>query len=94
MVTAHTLERHIDDALDQQPSALIVDLSAVDFLASHGMGVLLGTYGCIAGRLDFGVVAHGAATSRPMTLLGLGEQFPIYATLDAALETLRVDDKG
>lgn len=88
MITAPTLERHIDDALSEQPAVLIVDLSAVDFLASQGMGVLIGTHDCIVGRVGFAVVAHGAATSRPMTLLGLHEDFPMYPTLDAALEQL------
>ena len=94
MVTAPTLEHHIDDALDKLPRAMIIDLSAVDFLAAHGMGVLIGTYACIAGRVDFAVVAHGPATSRPMTLLGLGEQFPIYATLDAALNDTGMQPNG
>ena len=87
MVTAATLERHIDEALNKLPSVMIIDLSAVDFLASHGMGILIGTYALIAGRVDFAVVAHGPTTSRPMTLLGLEKEFPIYATLRDALAT-------
>jgi len=94
MVTSSILERHIDEALNRMPSTLIIDLSAVDFLASHGMGVLIGTYACIAGRVEFAVVAHGSATSRPMTLLGLGEQFSMYATLDAALDGIGIRDDG
>lgn len=85
MLTATSLERAITAALDKQPAALIVDLTAVDFLASHGMGVLVGADDRLSADQRFAVVADGPATSRPMTLIGLADQLSMYATLEAAL---------
>lgn len=87
MLTAPDLERRIDDALDKQPTAMIIDLSAVEFLAAHGMTVLMHTHG----RLDdavFVVVADGPVTRRPMTLVGLTSMLTVRTTLAEALATL------
>lgn len=84
MLTAPDLERRIDDAFDKQPTAMIVDLTAVDFLSAHGMTVLMETHDRLGGTA-FIVVADGPATSRPMTLVGLSAALTMRPTLDAAL---------
>lgn len=93
MLTSPTLEQHIDDVLDKQPKAVIVDLSSVEFLASRGMNVLVSTCNEINGDIGFAVVAEGPATSRPMMLMGLDAIFPIVATVDQALAALTSPDQ-
>jgi anti-sigma B factor antagonist len=88
-LTAPVLTEAIGAAFAQSPAGVVVDLSAVDFLASAGMNVLVAAqreYGA-AGR--FAVVADGPATSRPIKLLGIDKYFALYPTLDDALFELR-----
>lgn len=70
-------------------SAMIIDLSNVDFLASAGMTVLVVAAEDMAFRGPFAVVADGPATSRPITLVGLTEMFPLFPSLEQALSELR-----
>jgi anti-sigma B factor antagonist len=85
-VTAPRLDQAIDTALDGDLSALIVDLSGLDFLASRGMTALVRGHVAAAARaIGFGVVANGPTTSRPMELVGLNHELRLHPTLDAAL---------
>jgi hypothetical protein len=69
MLTVPALERQIDTALAKRPTAMIVDFTSLDFLASVGMGLL---------------VAYGPATSRPMRMIGLADLMDLYPTLEQA----------
>ena len=89
VLTAVELERRIASALDKRPTAVIVDLSGVDFLASHGMSVLVATAELCSATVGFSVVADGPATSRPMQLIGLTDIITVHATLTDALQDLR-----
>jgi anti-sigma B factor antagonist len=84
-LTAPRLAAAMDAALADSPSALIVDLSAVEFLASAGMGVLLVAHEKTGGSTGFGVVAATPVTIRPMTIVGIHQVFPLYDSLDHAL---------
>jgi anti-sigma B factor antagonist len=88
MLTAPTLEEAIRAAAGKGPAALVVDFSAVEFLASAGMGVLVAMHDELAGNVDFCVVAEGPATSRPLRLVGIADIVKVYATLDDALSAL------
>lgn len=88
MVTAPELERRIALALAKQPTLMIVDLTQVNFLASHGMNVLVATHRRCAGTTEFAVVADGHVTRRPMQLIGLTDILTVHATLDDALGTV------
>ena len=93
MLTAPQLSRAICDVLEHSASALIIDLTEVDFLASVGVSVLVATQGAAdAMAVRFAVVADGAATSRPIRLLGLDTILALYPTLDDALQALRRED--
>jgi anti-anti-sigma factor len=85
LATVPTLEEAIDQALEPRPSALVIDLSDVDFLASAGLQTLVNTHERVATSGHFAVVAEGSATSRPIQLTGLDEIFPLYPTLAEAL---------
>jgi anti-sigma B factor antagonist len=88
--SAPRFTKAICDALAKAPAGVIVDLTEVNFLASIGMSVLVDAReqaNAISAR--FGIVAEGAATSRPIKLLGVDAIVPLYATLDDALRNFR-----
>jgi anti-anti-sigma factor len=89
MLTAPQLEAAIRAAVDTKPTGLIVDLTAVEFLASAGMGVIVAAHDEVGSLTTFGVVAEGPATSRPLKLVGIADIVPLYATLDEALAALK-----
>jgi anti-sigma B factor antagonist len=88
MLTAPQLDEAIGSAAKSSPPAVIVDLTAVEFLASAGMGVLVAAHDDLSPAVRFAVVADGPATSRPLKLVGIAEVVDLYATLDEALTAL------
>jgi anti-sigma B factor antagonist len=88
-LTAPQLAEAISASLVDQPAALIVDLSKLDFLASAGMSVLIAGIDAAGSAQRFGVVADGPSTARPMELVGLDGMLSIYPTLDAALADIQ-----
>jgi anti-sigma B factor antagonist len=88
MLSAPALEESIRGALGKGPAALVVDLSAVEFLASAGMGVLVAVHDDVTPDRGFAVVADGPATSRPLKLVGIADIVRVYPTLDEALAAL------
>jgi anti-sigma B factor antagonist len=84
-LTAPQLAEAIHTALATGPATLIVDLSRVKFFASAGMTVLVAARTEAGPSTRFGVVADGAATSRPIKLMGIDAVLPLYSTLDGAL---------
>lgn len=88
MLTSPQLESTISAAIAKGPTALVVDLTDVDFLASAGMGVLVSARDQVDGKIKFAVVASGPATSRPLKLVGLADVVGLYPTLDEARSVL------
>ncbi|MGV1006504.1 MAG: STAS domain-containing protein [Candidatus Nanopelagicales bacterium] len=88
MLTSPQLEAGIATALEKNPSAIIVDLNDVDFLASAGMSVLVAARDHAAPAVKFAVVANGPATSRPLKMVGLADLIGLYPTLDEASAAL------
>ncbi|CCQ13496.1 Anti-sigma factor antagonist [Rhodococcus sp. AW25M09] len=84
LVTAPDLSESVALVLEKSPTAVVIDLSDVGFLASAGMSLLASTHQQLGGGAGFAVVADGPATGRPLTLVGLDEVFGIYATVDEA----------
>jgi anti-anti-sigma factor len=89
MVTAAQLQVHVETVLSRRPTALVIDLSLVEFLGSAGIGVLVQVRNN-AVDMPFAVVAHGPATSRPLQLLGIDKVFPIYPCVADAINSLRL----
>ena len=94
MLTSPKLEVSIASSLQSNPSAIVIDLTDVDFLASAGMGVLVAARDQAAAGVKFGVVANGPATSRPLKLVGLADLVGLYETLDEALVALGNSESG
>lgn len=89
MVTAPGLRKVVAAALKKQPTAVIVDLSETDLLASYGMSVLVETHERLMPEVPMVVVADGPATLRPLQLIGLAAVLTIRPTLSAAFDELR-----
>jgi anti-anti-sigma factor len=84
-LTAPELTKAIVKVLDSSPSAVIVDLSEVEFLASAGMSVLVEAHERVSASAKLLVVADGSATSRPIKMVGIDKIVSLYPTLAEAL---------
>ena len=89
LATADILETELKALLEDQPRALVMDLEAVDFLASVGIQILVDTHnkfsqGC------FVIVATDRVVTRPLALTHLDDVLRIVPSLTDA--RLVVDD--
>jgi len=91
LATIPAFEAAIADALTQRPTALIVDLSGVEFLASAGLQALVATRESVTGTAGFAVVANGPATSRPIQLTGLDQILSLHPTVADARSAVTGD---
>ncbi|TPG35776.1 STAS domain-containing protein [Mycolicibacterium hodleri] len=88
LATSPTLEQQLTELMDDGPAALIMDLTAVTFLASVGLRILAETHERIGGNGKFAVVASGPITARPIQLTKLDEFLALYPTVDDAVMAL------
>ena len=88
MLTAPHSRRRSPPRPRNRRKAVVVDMGAVEFLASAGMGVLVAARDELPASVQFAVVADGPATSRPLKLVGVTEVVELHATLDEALAAL------
>jgi anti-sigma B factor antagonist len=91
VLSAPDLEARIKATAAGSPSGVVVDLSAVDFLGSSGMGVLVTAHSDLTPAVPLALVADGPATSRPLKLIGIADIIDFFATLDEALSALSAD---
>ncbi|MET0700780.1 MAG: STAS domain-containing protein [Mycobacterium sp.] len=94
MLTAPELESAIASAASKSPAAMIIDLSKVRFLASHGLSVLVAAYLNITPSAQFGIVAGGVAVRRPLKLTGIDTLVTLFPTLDDALADFSGEPSG
>lgn len=78
------------EAIDGGAAELIVDMTAVDFIDSTALGVLVG----VSKRLraldgTLAIVLPDASMRQAFELAGLTDQFSIHATRASAVESLR-----
>ena len=86
MASAPHVADEVGAALRSRPRLLIFDLSAVTFLATTGMSILIEAHRrCHELSLDCRVVAHGRVTLRPMQQLGIDHMFHLYDSIDLAV---------
>src|ERR1700730_14161709 len=86
--TAPAFEAVIAEALEEDPAALVIELSEVTFMASVGLRILAATQEEVGKSIPLAVVADHAAASRPMQLTGLDNVISMSPTLDEALTAL------
>jgi anti-sigma B factor antagonist len=87
--TAPAFEAAIGEALAEEPAVLVLELSAVQFMASAGLRVLVATQEKVSKSAQVAVVASSLAISRPIELTGLDKVLSLYPTLDEALLAVR-----
>ncbi|GAA5053106.1 STAS domain-containing protein [Nocardia callitridis] len=85
LATAPALDTAIEAILADKPAGLIIDLTAVSFLASAGMATLVAAHQRAGEATSIAVVADGPATSRQLKMTSLDQVFAVHSTLDAAL---------
>ena len=69
--TAPAFETAITEALEDDPSVLVIELSEVTFMASVGLRILAATHEKFGNTTQIAVVANNPAASRPIQLTGL-----------------------
>jgi anti-sigma B factor antagonist len=85
LATSSQLSETLTAALAEEPAAVVADLTAVTFLDSSGLRVLIDAHLSAAGAVRFAVVAGNNATLRPLQLTGLDEEIAVFGSLDSAL---------
>ncbi|SPM37212.1 Anti-anti-sigma regulatory factor (antagonist of anti-sigma factor), partial [Mycobacterium rhizamassiliense] len=90
IITAPSLATHLDVALTGTPAVLVVDLTKVDFLSSAGITVLVEAHRLTQNSAtSLRVAAEGAATSRPLQIVGVDKIVGLYPTVDDAVRGQR-----
>ena len=82
---APALRRTLERASRLRPALLVIDLSAVTFLASAGMAELVRANRQLEGEGRTRVVASGRLVLRPLELTRLTDELTIHPTLADAL---------
>jgi anti-sigma B factor antagonist len=83
--TAPQLRGAVTELLDRGVAALVVDLEAVQFLDSTGLGVLVEAHQAVSeagGTLD--VVCSSERLLKVFTITGLAQVFTIHDSVEAA----------
>lgn len=83
--TAPAVREALDSALAQEPRRLVVDLSAVRFLNSAGLTVLLDGHRAAPPHTDLRLVATTRAAWRPLQITRVHEHLVIHASRAAAV---------
>ncbi|MFC9437722.1 anti-sigma factor antagonist [Nocardia sp. NPDC057030] len=93
VLTAPHLDAAIEQALsadgDEPRCGVVVDMSAVTFLASAGLAVLAAGAQPRTGGQRMALVANRSATLRPLQVTGLTDLLSVYDTATEATEALR-----
>ncbi|RRO14180.1 anti-sigma factor antagonist [Saccharopolyspora rhizosphaerae] len=86
LVNAPKLASVLEQAIEDRPEVLVLDITGVTFLSSAGLAVLVRTHrNAEAASIRFGVVADNPATRRPIQLMGLDQEFELFADREGAL---------
>jgi len=85
LYNAHVVRDALLAACDEAPERLVVDLTAVRFIDSTALGVLIEARTRMANRRAFLLAAPGLETRRALEVSGLDRHFSVHASLDDAL---------
>ncbi|MBQ0924841.1 STAS domain-containing protein [Saccharopolyspora endophytica] len=90
LVNSPQLEAVLNHALADGPEVLVLDIMDVTFLSSAGLAVLVRAHrNAEEAGTRFRVVAANVATLRPIQLMGLDQEFDVFADRDDALTGAR-----
>ena len=85
LYNAHEVREALLELCAEAPERLIVDLSAVKFIDSTALGVLIEARTRLANRRGFLLAAPGLETRRALEISGLDRHFSVHESLDQAL---------
>lgn len=85
LLTAPKMEEALTEGLEHEPDTLVIDLLSVSFLSSAGLSTLVRCNQLAGEKTRCRVVAEGAATLRPIELMGLDNELDIYPSRETAL---------
>jgi anti-sigma B factor antagonist len=85
LYNAHEVREALLECCAEAPDRLVVDLSAVKFIDSTALGVLIEARTRLANRRSFLLAAPGLETRRALEISGLDRHFVVHDSLDAAL---------
>jgi anti-sigma B factor antagonist len=86
LVNAPQLETVLNQAIDDGPDVLVLDITAVSFLSSAGLATLARVHrNAEQAGMGFRVVANNAATLRPIQLMGLDQEIDVFSDRADAL---------
>jgi anti-anti-sigma factor len=85
LYNAHALREALLECCAEAPQRLVVDLSAVRFIDSTALGVLIEARTRLPNRKGFLLAAPGLETRRALEISGLDRHFAVHPSLDEAL---------
>lgn len=89
IATADDLREHVQQAMDEHGPWLILDLSALDFMDSSGLNVIISTYRSVreaGGSLS--LAALNERVTKVVRLVGLHRQVPVHQNVAAAVSAM------
>jgi anti-sigma B factor antagonist len=86
LYNAHEVREALLECCAEAPNRLVVDLSAVKFIDSTALGVLIEARTKLENRRGFLLAAPGLETKRALEISGLDRHFAVHDSLDAALD--------
>jgi len=84
LYNANTVRDALLECCAESPERLIVDLSAVKFIDSTALGVLIEARTRMPNRKGFLLAAPGLETRRALEISGLDRHFTVHESLDEA----------
>ena len=85
LYNADEVREALRGAVDPQPERVVVDLTAVEFLDSTALGVLVEARAKLANRRGFILAAPGLEPRRALEVAGLDRHFAVHETVEEAL---------
>jgi anti-sigma B factor antagonist len=85
LYNANTVREALLECCAEAPERLVVELSAVKFIDSTALGVLIEARTRLANRRGFLLAAPGLETRRALEISGLDRHFAVHESLEQAL---------
>jgi len=85
LYNAHEVREALLAACAEEPQRVVVDLSAVKFIDSTALGVLIEARSRMTNRRAFLLAAPGMETTRALEISGLDKHFAVHDTVDQAI---------
>jgi anti-sigma B factor antagonist len=86
LYNAEAVRDALFDACAARPERLVVDLSAVEFVDSTALGVLIEARTKLPNRNAFLLAGPGLETRRALEIAGLDRHFSVHESVPAALD--------